>query len=145
MYGPLVEAEMPLLERFETGLVLTGAEVKSLRGGRGSLREAFARVQRGELWIEGMHIPPYEQQMDKRRYDPIRTRKLLMHRREIERLVGKAAERGLALVPLRVYFAHGLAKLELGLGKGKRHFEKRQAIAEREHKREMERAAGRRR
>ena len=134
-----------ILERFETGMVLTGAEVKSLRGGRGSLQEAFARVQRGELWIEGMHIPPYEQQMDKRRYDPIRTRKLLMHRREIERLVGKAAEKGLALVPLRVYFAHGLAKLELGLGKGKRHFEKRQAIAEREHKREMERAAGRRR
>ena len=134
-----------ILERFEAGMVLTGAEVKSLRGGRGSLQEAFARVQRGELWIEGMHIPPYEQQMDKRRYDPIRTRKLLMHRREIERLVGKAAERGLALLPLRVYFAHGLAKLELGLGKGKCHFEKRQAIAEREYKREMERAAGRRR
>ncbi len=134
-----------ILERFETGMVLTGAEVKSLRGGRGSLQEAFARVRGGELWIEGMHIPPYEQQMDKRRYDPIRTRKLLMHRREIERLVGKAAEKGLALVPLRIYFVHGLAKLELGLGKGRRYFEKRQAIAEREHKREMEREAGRRR
>ncbi len=134
-----------ILERFEAGLVLTGAEVKSLRGGRGSLQEAFARVRGGELWIEGMHIPPYEQQMDKRRYDPIRDRKLLMHRKEIERLVGKAAEKGLALVPLRVYFAHGLAKLELGLGKGRRYFEKRQAIAEREHKREMERASGRRR
>ena len=134
-----------ILERFETGMVLTGAEVKSLRGGRGSLQEAFARVRGGEIWIEGMHIPPYEQQMDKRRYDPIRTRKLLLHRREIERLVGKAAEKGLALVPLRVYFVHGLAKLELGLGKGRRHFEKRQAIAEREHRREMERAAGRRR
>ncbi len=105
----------------------------------------LARVRGGELWIEGMHIPPYEQQMDKRRYDPIRDRKLLMHRKEIERLVGKAAERGLALVPLRVYFVHGLAKLELGLGKGRRHYEKRQVIAEREHKREMERAAGRRR
>ncbi len=134
-----------ILERFEAGLVLTGAEVKSLRGGRGSLQEAFGRVRGGEVWIEGMHIPPYEQQMDKRRYDPIRARKLLLHRKEIERLIGKAAERGLALVPLRVYFAHGLAKLELGLGKGRRHFEKRQAIAEREHKREMERATGRRR
>jgi SsrA-binding protein len=134
-----------ILERFETGIVLTGAEVKSLRGGRGSLAEAFARVRGGEVWIEGMHIPPYEQAMDKRTYDPIRARKLLLHRKEIERLVGKTAERGLALVPLRVYFVHGIAKLELGLGRGKRQYEKRQALAEREHRREMERAAGRRR
>jgi SsrA-binding protein len=134
-----------ILERFETGIVLTGAEVKSLRGGRGSLAEAFARVRNGEVWIEGMHIPPYEQAVDKRSYDPTRTRKLLLHRKEIERLVGKTAERGLALVPLRAYFVHGIVKLELGLGRGKRRFEKRQAIAEREHRREMERAAGRRR
>jgi SsrA-binding protein len=83
--------------------------------------------------------------VDKRSYDPTRTRKLLLHRKEIERLVGKTAERGLALVPLRAYFVHGIVKLELGLGRGKRRFEKRQAIAEREHRREMERAAGRRR
>lgn len=134
-----------ILERFETGIVLTGAEVKSLRGGRGSLAEAFARVRDGEVWIEGMHIPPYEQAMNKRAYDPIRARKLLLHRKEIERLIGKTAERGLALVPLRVYFAHGLAKMELGLGRGKRQYEKRQAIAEREHEREMQRAVGRRR
>jgi SsrA-binding protein len=134
-----------ILERFETGIVLTGAEVKSLRGGRGSLAESFARVRNGEVWIEGMHIPPYEQAMDKRTYDPIRTRKLLLHRKEIERLIGKTAERGLALVPLRVYFVHGLAKMELGLGRGRRQYEKRQAIAEREHEREMQRAAGRRR
>jgi SsrA-binding protein len=134
-----------ILERFETGIVLTGAEVKSLRGGRGSLAEAFARVRDGEIWIEGMHIPPYEQAMNKRAYDPIRTRKLLLHRKEIERLIGKTAERGLALIPLRVYFAHGLAKMELGLGRGKRQYEKRQAIAEREHEREMQRAVGRRR
>jgi SsrA-binding protein len=133
-----------ILERFEAGIALTGSEVKSLRGGRGSLGEAFARVRDGELWLEGMHIPPYEQG-DKRHYDPVRTRKLLLHRIEIQRLIGKTAEKGLALVPLRVYFAHGLAKLELGLGRGKRQFEKRQAIAEREHRREMERAAGRRR
>jgi SsrA-binding protein len=134
-----------ILERFETGIVLTGAEVKSLRGGRGSLAEAFARVRDREVWIEGMHIPPYEQATDKRAYDPVRTRKLLLHRKEIERLIGKTAERGLALVPLRVYFSHGLAKVELGLGRGKRQYEKRQAIAEREHEREMQRAAGRRR
>jgi SsrA-binding protein len=134
-----------ILERFEAGMVLTGAEVKSLRGGRGSLAEAYARVHGGELWLEGMHIPPYEQAMDKRRYDPIRARKLLLHSMEIKRLIGTTAEKGLALIPLRVYFSHGLAKLELGLGRGKRQFEKREAIAEREHKREMERALRRRR
>lgn len=134
-----------ILEKYEAGLVLTGAEVKSLRGGRGSLSEAYARVHGHEVWIEGMHIPPYEQAMDKHRYDPTRMRKLLLRRVEIERLIGKTAERGLALVPLRVYFAHGLAKLELGLARGRRRFEKRQAIAEREHKREIERETGRRR
>ncbi len=134
-----------ILERYETGIVLTGAEVKSLRGGRGSLAESFARVRGREIWIEGMHIPPYEQAMDKRTYDPIRPRKLLLHRPEIERLISKTAERGLALIPLRVYFTHGMAKLELGLGRGKRQFEKRQALAEREHEREMQRSAGRRR
>jgi SsrA-binding protein len=134
-----------ILDRFEAGIVLTGSEVKSLRAGRGSLAEAFGRVRDGEVWIEGMHIPPYEQAMDKRTYDPIRPRKLLLHRKEIERLIGQTAERGHTLVPLRVYFSHGIAKLELGLGRGKRQFEKRQAIAEREHRREMQRAAGRRR
>jgi SsrA-binding protein len=137
--------DFEILERYETGIVLTGAEVKSLRGGRGSLTEAFARVRGGEIWLEGMHIPPYEQASDKRTYDPIRPRKLLLHRAEIQRLVGKTAERGLALVPLRVYFSHGMAKVELGLGRGKRQFEKRQALAEREHEREMQRSAGRRR
>ena len=134
-----------ILDRFEAGIVLSGAEVKSLRGGRGSLAQAYARVHGGEVWIEGMHIPPYEQQMDKRTYDPIRTRKLLLHRREIDRLIGAVAEKGLALIPVRVYFAHGLAKMELGLGRGRRQFEKRQVLAEREHKREMERESGRRR
>lgn len=133
-----------ILERFEAGLVLTGSEVKSLRGGRGSLAEAYARISGGEVWLEGMHIPPYEQG-DKRNHDPVRVRKLLLHRDQIERLVGKTAERGLALVPLRVYFSHGLAKLELALARGKRQYEKRQTIAEREHKREMEQAARRRR
>ena len=119
--------------------------MKSLRGGRGSLAEAFGRVRGDEVWLEGMHIPPYEYAMDKGRQDPTRSRKLLLHRKEIERLIGKTAERGLALVPLRVYFTHGIAKVELGLGRGRRQFEKRQAIAEREHRREIEREAGRRR
>jgi SsrA-binding protein len=133
-----------ILDRFEAGIVLTGSEVKSLRGGRGSLSEAYGRVQGGEVWLEGMHIPPYEQG-EKRGYDPIRGRKLLLHRNEIERLIGKTQERGLTLVPLRVYFSHGLAKVEVGLGRGKRQFEKRQTTLEREHRREMDRAARRRR
>jgi SsrA-binding protein len=133
-----------ILERIEAGIRLTGSEVKSLRGGRASLAEAFARIRDGEAWLEGMHIPPYEQGQTKG-YDPIRPRKLLMHRREIERLRGKTKEQGLALIPMRVYFTHGLAKVEIGLGRGRREHEKRQSIAKREAEREMERAAGRRR
>jgi SsrA-binding protein len=133
-----------ILERVEAGIVLTGSEVKSLRGGKGSLSEAYGRVQGGEVWLEGMHIPPYEQG-DKRGYEPVRRRKLLLHRNEIDRLMGKTQERGLTLVPLRLYFSHGLAKLELGLGRGKRQFEKRQTELEREHRREMEQATRRRR
>lgn len=132
-------------ESLEAGIVLTGAEVKSLRAGRVSLAEAFAHVRDGELWLENMHIPPYEHADSKGTYDPRRARKLLLHREQIERLIGKTQERGLTLVPLRLYFTRGLAKLELGLARGKRQFEKRQAIAEREHRREMERAAARRR
>jgi SsrA-binding protein len=131
-------------ETFEAGIVLTGPEVKSLRRGRASLADAYARVRGDEVWIEGMHIPPYEMS-DTRRYDPIRPRKLLLHRAEISRLTGKTAERGLTLVPLKVYFTRGMAKMELGLGRGKRQYEKRQTIAEREHRREIERAVEARR
>jgi SsrA-binding protein len=132
-------------ETFEAGLVLTGPEVKSLRAGRASLAEAYARVDPAgrAVWVENLHIPPYEM-ADARRYDPRRPRKLLLHAEEIRRLVGKTAERGLTLVPLRIYFTRGLAKMEVGLGRGKRSYEKRQAIAEREHRREVERAFGRR-
>jgi SsrA-binding protein len=133
-----------ILETYEAGIELTGSEVKSLRGGRASLSEAYARIQGGEVWLEGTHIPPYEQGV-KRGYDPIRPRKLLLHRREIERMFSLTREQGLALVPMRIYFSHGLAKLELGLGKGKREYEKRQSIAKRESEREMEQAAKRRR
>jgi SsrA-binding protein len=133
-----------IMETLEAGIQLTGSEVKALRGGRASLNEAYGRVRDGEAWLEGMHIPPYEQGVTKG-YDPIRPRKLLLHRREIDRLFGKMKEQGLAMVPMRVYFTHGIAKLELGLGKGKREFEKRQAIARRDSEREMEQAARRRR
>ena len=126
-------------ETFEAGMVLTGQEVKSLRAGRATLSDAYARVQGEEVWVENMHIPPYEM-ADTRRYDPKRSRKLLLHREEIRRLIGKTAERGLTLVPLKIYFTRGLAKMELGLGRGKRRFEKREAIAAREHRREMDRA-----
>jgi SsrA-binding protein len=125
-------------ETFEAGMVLSGPEVKSLRAGRATIADAYARVVGEEVWVENLHIPPYEQS-DSRRYLPTRPRKLLLHREEIRRLIGKTAERGRTLVPLRIYFTRGLAKMELGLGRGKRRFEKREAIAEREHRREMER------
>lgn len=131
-------------ETYEAGMVLTGPEVKSLRAGRASIADAYARVSGEEVWVENLHIPPYEM-ADQRHYQPTRSRKLLLHRGEIERLVGKTAEKGLTLVPLRIYFRRGLAKMELGLGKGKKRFEKRDAIAEREHRREMERGMAARR
>jgi SsrA-binding protein len=131
-------------ETFEAGMVLTGAEVKSLRSGRASLSDAYGRVTGNELWVENLHIPPYEHGTSERGYEPKRPRKLLLHRREISRLIGKTAERGLTLVPMRLYFVRGLAKLELGLGRGKRQYEKRRAIADREHRREMERGMSRR-
>lgn len=133
-----------ILERYEAGIVLTGGEVKSLREGRASLAEAFARVRDGEVWLEGMHIPPYEAG-DKRTHLPVRPRKLLLHHREIEELGARQQQDRLALVPLRVYFTHGLAKVELALARGKRAHEKRQAIAKRDHEREIEQALGRRR
>ena len=133
-----------LLERFEAGIKLTGDEVKSLRAGRASLVDAFARPRDGELWLEGMHIPPYEQG-DTKAHLPLRPRKLLLHRREIDAMARDVAEKGLSVVPLRVYFTHGMAKVELALARGKRRYEKRQSIAKREAQREMERAAGRRR
>jgi SsrA-binding protein len=131
-------------ETFEAGLVLTGPEVKSLRSGRASLTDAYARVREGEVWIEGLHIPPYEM-ADQREYRPTRPRKLLLHRGEIERMAARTAERGLTLVPMKVYFTRGRAKVELGLGRGTRDYEKRRRIVEREQRREIERAVEARR
>ena len=133
-----------LVEILECGIQLTGTEVKSLRLGQASLVDCFARVRGGELWLEGMHIPPYDQG-DKRTHEPMRPRKLLVHRRQLAQLQRATSEKGLSLVPLRVYFSHGVAKVELATAKGKRQHEKRQAIATRDAQREAERELGRRR
>jgi SsrA-binding protein len=133
-----------ILETYECGISLTGDEVKSLREGRASLTEAYARIRDGEAWLEGMHVPPYEQG-DKLRHLPMRPRKLLMHRREIDHLFQKQQELRLSLIPLRVYFTHGIAKVEIALGRGKRQFEKRQSIAKRDQEREIQQDTGRRR
>jgi SsrA-binding protein len=133
-----------LLERFECGIQLTGDEVKSLRGGHASLVDCFGRVRGSEVWLEGLHIPPYAQG-DKRTHLPLRPRKLLLHRREIDQIAREVNEKGLSLIPLRIYFTHGMAKVEVALARGKRKYEKRQSIAKREAQREIERAAGRRR
>jgi SsrA-binding protein len=133
-----------LVEVLECGIQLTGTEVKSLRLGQASLVDCFARLRGGELWLEGMHIPPYEQG-DKRTHEPMRPRKLLVHRRQLAQLQRATTEKGLSLVPLRVYFSHGIAKVEIALAKGKRQHEKRQAIAKRDAQREAERELGRRR
>ena len=135
--------EYHIEERFEAGLVLTGTEVKSLRAGRASLVDGYAAVKDGEVWLHNVHIPEYTQGTWTN-HEPRRTRKLLMHRAEIHRLVGKTQERGLTLVPLALYFKDGYAKVELGLARGKRHYDKRQALAERQANREAQRAMARR-
>src|SRR5919108_759064 len=127
------------LERVEAGLVLTGSEVKSLRQGRASLRRAYADSRDGELWLVGLHIAPYEQASIEP-HDPDRDRKLLLHRRQIDQLTSKVAERGLTLVPTRLYFRDGRAKVELALARGKEVRDKRRDIADRESKRRIERA-----
>ncbi len=137
--------EYDILEVVEAGLVLRGTEVKALRDGQVNFRDAYATVRNGEAWLVGCHISPYSHGTDAN-HDPDRDRKLLLHRREIARLAGKVAERGLTLVPLRIYFKGGRAKLELGLARGKKLHDKRSALREREVRREMDRAvrAGRR-
>jgi SsrA-binding protein len=133
-------------ERFEAGLVLTGSEVKSLRDNRANLKDAYARFFGDELFLVGSHISPYGPS-SQFGHDPVRTRKLLLHRSEIEKLRAKLLERGLTLVPLRLYWSKGRAKAELGLGRGKKLFDKRASIRERMERREVDRAmaAGRRR
>lgn len=125
-------------ETFETGIVLQGTEVKSIRLGRVNLKDSYARVENGELFLYEMHISPYVHGSSFN-HDPLRTRKLLMHRREINRLTGYVQEKGYTLVPLSLYLKNGKVKVELALAKGKKTFDKRRAIAERDAQREMER------
>ncbi|NMB24678.1 MAG: SsrA-binding protein SmpB [Firmicutes bacterium] len=127
-----------ILETFEAGIVLTGTEVKSLRLGRANLRDSYAAVENGELFLYNMHISPYTHG-NMFNHDPKRTRKLLMHKREIMRLLGQTQERGYTLVPLKLYFRRGKAKIELALGKGKKLYDKRETIARRDEKRRIER------
>jgi SsrA-binding protein len=128
-----------LLERFEAGLVLTGTEVKSLREGHATLQRAFADVRGGEIWLVGAHIPEYAQG-NLANHDPDRDRKLLLHRREIASLVGKVQERGLTLIPTRLYWKDGRAKVEVALARGKEARDKRRDIADRDARRQIERA-----
>jgi SsrA-binding protein len=133
-----------ITEVFETGIVLTGTEVKSVRDGGANLRDSFATVKRGEVWLNGVHISPYSHG-NRSNKDPDRARKLLLHKKEIRYLVGKTKETGYTLVPLRMYFdENNRLKVELALAVGKKLFDKRQSIAERDAKRDVERALGRR-
>ena len=132
--------EYSILETFEAGLALRGTEVKSLRAGLVNFKDSYATVRNGEVWLLGCHINPYSHGTDAN-HDPERDRKLLLHAKEISRLAGKVAERGLTLIPLKLYFKSGRAKLELGLGRGKKLHDKRSTLREREVKREMDRAA----
>jgi SsrA-binding protein len=132
-----------ILDIYEAGLVLTGTEVKSLRLGRASLVDGFATIDDGEMFLHNVHIPEYEQG-SWTNHEPRRVRKLLLHREEISRLIGKTKESGLTIVPLSLYFSAGKAKVELGLARGKKSYDKRQDLARRDADREVARALGRR-
>ena len=132
-----------IVDSFEAGIVLSGSEVKALREGHAQIADAFARVINGQLWLDGVHIPPYQFAHGIGAHDPDRARKLLMHRREIEKLSHQVSIEHLALIPLSLYFKEGRVKVELGLGRGRRKADKRNALAERDVKLEMARAMGR--
>ncbi len=131
--------EYEVLQTAEAGIVLRGTEVKSLREGRANLQDAFARFDSGELWLHNLHISPYEAG-NRFNHDPLRARKLLMHRRELRKLVGQVEQKGLTLVPLDLYFRRGIAKVTLALVRGKQLHDKRDDVRKRETQREMERA-----
>ncbi|MCP4546427.1 MAG: SsrA-binding protein SmpB [bacterium] len=128
-----------LLERFEAGLVLTGTEVKSLRAGQANIKDAYAGIEEGEIWLIGLHISPYDQGST-HAHDPERRRKLLLNAREVKRLITKIRDKGCTLVPTKMYFKGGWAKIEIALAQGKRKYDKRQAIAERDAARSLARA-----
>ncbi|QDP41190.1 SsrA-binding protein SmpB [Radiobacillus deserti] len=126
-------------ETYEAGLVLQGTEIKSLRAGRVNLKDSFARIDRGEAWIINLHISPYEQG-NRFNHDPTRTRKLLLHRKEIDKLIGETQQQGYALVPLKIYIKNGVAKVLIGLGKGKKKYDKREDLKQKQAKRDIDRA-----
>ena len=126
------------IEKMEAGIVLKGSEVKSLRGGKAQMTDAYAVVEGGEVWLRNLHIPPYEP-ASRENHEPERPRKLLLHKAEIERLIGKTAEKGLTLIPLRIYFKGSRAKVELALARGKEGRDRRREIADRDVRREVER------
>ena len=128
-----------LLDRLECGMVLEGTEVKSLRGGTAQIKDGYAQIRDGELWLHNVHIPPYGPAAQEN-HEPERARKLLAHRREIERLTGRVQERGLTIVPTRIYFRDGRAKVEIALGRGKDRFDKRESLKAKDQKRDMQRA-----
>ena len=136
--------EYDIVETIEAGIALTGTEIKSVRGGHIQLQEAHARVENGEVWLHNAHIAPYEQG-NRSNVAAVRPRKLLLHRKEIDKLIGKAQEKGLALVPLSVYLRNGFAKVDLAIAKGRKLHDRREAIADRDAKREQERAMSERR
>lgn len=133
--------EYHILDEWEAGLVLTGSEVKSLREGQVSFQDAFARVDGEEVWLHSLHIAPYLK-ANQQNHDPLRPRKLLLHRQEIRKLVGKVEEKGLTLVPLQIYFQRGYAKVRLALARGKQLHDKREALKKRDQEREARRAMG---
>ena len=131
-------------ERLEAGIVLKGSEIKSIRAGKVSLQDAYARLEKGELWLFNSHIASYDA-ASYTTHQPTRPRKLLLHKKEVERVKGRVLQRGLTLVPLKLYIKHGIAKLELGVARGKKAYDKREAIARRETERQIERALKQRR
>lgn len=126
-------------ETFEAGMVLQGTEIKSIRAGRVNIKDSFARVQNGEVFVHNMHISPYEQG-NRYNHDPLRTRKLLLHKKQIDQLIGFTKEQGYTLVPLKIYLKNGYAKLLLGVGRGKKKYDKREDLKKKAAKREIERA-----
>ena len=138
--NPKATYDYHILDTHEAGLVLTGTEVKSLRAGKASIKEAYARIRNGQVFLDGMSITPYEQG-NRYNHDPVRSRKLRLHRHEIERLIGALEQKGLTLVPLELYFRKGRAKVVLGVGRGKKHHDRREDIKRREADREIARAA----
>ncbi|WP_018921904.1 SsrA-binding protein SmpB [Salsuginibacillus kocurii] len=130
-------------ETFEAGIELKGTEIKSIRAGRANLKDGFARIEGGEVMLHNVHISPYEQG-NRHNHDPLRTRRLLLHKKEIKKLIGKSQQEGYSIVPLKLYIKNGFAKVLIGLGKGKKKYDKREALKQKTMKREVDKALGQR-